>query len=96
MEDAKEYTEMVLNDIGEQYDIDSEELIEKYMFDEKNIDEENKEPEILFSIIIINEKEFFRDKYGNIYNQDFKYIEKEENNRKRQKKEKKIKITKHN
>jgi len=91
MEDARDYTEMVLNDIGDKYQIDPEELSEKYLYDEKkdNDPDENNEPIVDFSIIIKDNVEFFRDKYGNIYNQEFEYIEKEENKRKRKKKVKK-------
>lgn len=89
MDDAKEYTEMVLNDISKNYDIDEDELAEKYMYDEENKDIKQELPEISFTKKIIDDVIFFRDDYGNIYNEKFEYIEKEELNRKRKKKSKK-------
>lgn len=90
MEDVREYTEMVLDEIGENYNIDKEELAEKYLYEEGNkIDEEKEEPAIQFEIIMKNGIKYFRDEYGNIYNEKFEYIEKEEQNRKRAKRKKK-------
>lgn len=88
MEDAKEYTEMVLNDIGEQYNINTEELTNRYLYEENGNNKENK-PIVKFTKSIVNNVIFFTDVYGNIYNEKFEYIEKEENNRKRTKKAKK-------
>ena len=85
---ANEYTELVLNDIGEEYNIDSDKLKEKYLYEESSEEEEEEEdlPVVEFETKIIDGVLYFRDKYGNIYNEKFEYIEKEENNRKRKKK----------
>jgi len=88
MEDAKEYTEMVLNDIGNHYNIDPSELQEKYLYYE-NENVELGGPIINYTIKIVDGKTYFKDEYCNIYDEQFKYIEKEENKRKREKKPKK-------
>jgi hypothetical protein len=94
MEDTKEYAEMVLNDIGDQYNIDIAELTDKYLCDSDddiNDEKEDNVPVIKFTLMMKNGEKFFRDQFGNIYNEKFNYIEKEEKDRKRAKKPKKNK-----
>lgn len=102
MDDKKtsEHINFILDDISEKYNIDrkvlekSKHLMkeekEKINVEEIKIEQEIKvEPIVQFITEIKDGKLIYKDKYSNIYDENFQYIEKEDNRRKKKEKKKK-------
>ena len=88
MEEVQEYMLLVLNDISDKYELNRDELINKYLFDLNCNEQKEKVHLVKFKPILFEGTLHFKDEFGNIYDKTFKYIEKEENLRKRKKKQK--------
>lgn len=101
-EETTEGIDLILDDISEKYNIDRIELEKsKYLMKEEKKEEikieikEEVEKEVKIEPIVqyISEikdgKLIYKDKYSNIYDENFKYIEKEDNRRKKKEKKKK-------
>lgn len=86
----EEYAELISVDIAETYGKNPDEIL-KFFLKDKQVTPENM-PIVGFKRFMKNDKVHFMDQFENIYDENFKYLEKSANERKRKHKKNKDEV----